>query len=148
MKLTEHLQMIMQTHAFKVYVQKQFEQFKKQNGFGKWLAEYKRMEVSSLFEPSSIIKQYQQILNGKYEYGFICMQAINYICVNAIDSFSNILQNNDFCIMLNNTEIALDDDKEELIGLSFDEAISICKAMNEDIGNKIFFVYLNNTLID
>lgn len=139
---------IIKTRIFEVYAQKQFEQFKKQNGFGKWLAEYKRMEASCLFEPSSIVNQYQQILKGKYEYGFICMQAINYICVNALDSVTRFISNSDFQILLENGDIALDDDMEELIGLTFDEAMSICEAMNEDIGMKLYYVYSGKTLID
>lgn len=139
---------IIKTHIFKVYAQKQFEQFKKQNGFGKWLAEYKRMEASCLFEPSSIVNQYQQILKGKYEYGFICMQAINYICVNALDAVTRFISNSDFQILLENGDVALDDDMEELTGLTFDEAMSICEAMNEDIGMKLYYVYSGKTLID
>lgn len=139
---------IIKTHIFEVYAQKQFEQFKKQNGFGKWLAEYKRMEASCLFEPSSIVNQYQQILKGKYEYGFICMQAINYICVNALDAVTRFISNNDFQILLENGDVALDDDMEELTGLTFDEAMSICEAMNEDIGMKLYYVYSGKTLID
>lgn len=139
---------IIKTHIFEVYAQKQFEQFKKQNGFGKWLAEYKRMEASCLFEPSSIVNQYQQILKGKYEYGFICMQAINYICVNALDAVTRFISNSDFQILLENGDVALDDDMEELTSLTFDEAMSICEAMNEDIGMKLYYVYSGKTLID
>lgn len=115
-------------------------QFKKQNGFGKWLEEYKRMEKQGLLEPEKLRQQYIQVINNNYRLGFVCKQAIVYICAHALDAVKFGTETNKYGIYVISGEIAVDDNDLELKCLKYDDAIAICKSMNEEAEEELFYV--------
>jgi hypothetical protein len=116
------------------------DKFKKQNGFGKWLEEYKRMDKQGLFEPEKLRQQYIQVINNNYRLGFVHKQAIVYICVQALDAVKFGIETKNYSIYVISGEIAIDDNGLELKNLKHDDAITICKSMNEEAEEELFYV--------
>ena len=132
------------TPIFLKYVEHYYKRFRAQNGFGgRWLHEYQQMEKQGLFKPAVIRALYIKILNDTFTLGFIREQAIWYICVNAQDAAQAYLDNvesSSYKICVITGETAVDDDGDELIELTYDEAEQICKAMNEEAEEILFKV--------
>lgn len=124
-----------------VYVNK----FRATNGYGRWLAEYKRMDEQGMFKPEKLRELYIKILDGSNTLSYICWDAVHYICIQALDAAKAFASANLFDVRVITGEIAVNDDDEELTGLSMEEAISICNAMNEEAEELLFRVYNSNT---
>lgn len=129
------------------------ERFKKENGcygkpegkYGRWLAEYRRMDELGMLTPEKIREQYIKILDGSSTKSYIYWDAIYYIGMQALDAAKAFIETNSFDIRVITGEIAINDDDEELTGLSLEEAISICKSMNEEAEELLFKVYDSST---
>lgn len=121
------------------------DKFKASKGFGRWLAEYSRMDKQGLFTPKSLKEQYIKILKDVSTLQYIYWEAIHYIGAQALDATKEYFDNCYYDIRVITGEIAEDDNGEELIYLSLDEALSICKAMNEEAEELLFKVYNSST---
>lgn len=132
---------IIHTNIFLRFVAAYFQKFKRSNGRGRWLAEYRRMEEQGMFEPKKLRALYIDILKDTSKLSFIYWDAINYICVQALDAAKTYVETNLFEIRVITGEIAFDDSDKELKELSIEEAISICKTMNKEAEENLFMVY-------
>ena len=121
------------------------DKFKASNGYGKWLVEYQRMEDTGMFKPEALKKLYIGMLNGSSTESYIIKDAVNYICSQALDATKAYISTNLFDIKVITGEIAVNDDDEELINLSLEEALDMCKAMNDEAEELLFKVYYHNT---
>ena len=98
-----------------------------------------------MFKPENIREQYIKILNGTSRLSYIYRDAIHHIGIQALDAIKAFVSTDSFEIRIITGEIAFDDNDEELTGLSMEEAISICNAMNEEAEELLFRVYNSNT---
>jgi hypothetical protein len=115
------------------------DKFITEKGYGKWLAEYQAMLEAGQFRPGFLRSAYICIKQGKAEsFGFIKFDAINHICVLALDATRNMLSNERYAIQLITGEIAVDDNDVELTGLQLEEAMTLCKEMNEEAEEELF----------
>lgn len=120
--------------------------FKANNGYGKyWLKEWTRMEEQGMFKPEKLRELYIKILDGSNTLTYIYWDAVNCIGVQALDAAKAIVSMTVYDIRVITGEIAVNDDDEELTGLSMDEAIFICNAMNEEAEELLFKVYNSST---
>ena len=124
-----------------VYVNK----FRATNGYGRWLAEYKQMDEQGMFKPEKLRELYIKILDGSNTLSYIYWDAVHYICIQALDAAKAFALTNSFEIRVITGEIAFNDDDEELKDLSMEEALTICKAMNDEAEELLFRVYNSNT---
>lgn len=129
------------TNLFLKFISKYVEEFRKSNGRGRWLAEYKRMDENGQFKPEVLRSLYIDILKNKSSLPFICWDAVNYICVYAFDATKAYIDSCSYEIRVVTGEIAFSDDDKELVGLSKEEALSTCKAMNDEAEEILFVVY-------
>lgn len=132
---------IIRTPQFLKFISVFAAKFKKQNGYGRWLIEYEQMDKRGFFKPEKLRDLYIKILSDTFQYSFIVKDAVNNICVQALDATKAYAINNSFEIRIITGEIATDDDEQELTGLSIEEAICICDAMNEEAEELLFRVY-------
>lgn len=119
--------------------------FKEHNGYGRWLVEYRQMEEQGMFKPEKLKELYIKILDGSSTLSYIQWDAVNYICAQALNVAKTFTTINPFEIRLITGEIALDENDEELKDLSMEEALSICKAMNDEAEEVLFRVYNSDT---
>lgn len=124
-----------------IYVNK----FKATNGYGRWLAEYQRMDEQGLFKPEKLRELYVDILNSVSTLPYICWDVVYRICIQALDATKIFAFKNSFDIRVITGEIAVNDNGEELTDLSLEEAINICNSMNEEAEELLFRVYNSNT---
>jgi hypothetical protein len=136
---------VVYTDQFLRFVAVYANKFRVTNGYGRWLAEYKRMDEQGMFKPEKLRELYIKILDGPNTLSYICWDAVHYICVQALDATKAFVSANSFEIRVITGEIAVNDDYEELTSLSMEEAISICNAMNEEAEELLFRVYNSNT---
>ena len=129
------------TDQFLRFVAVYANRFKAAKGNGRWLAEYKRMDEQGMFKPEKLRELYIKILDGSNTLSYIYWDAVHYICTQALDA----TKANSFEIRVITGEIALSDDDKELKDLSMKEAITICKAMNDEAEEYLFRVYNNIT---
>lgn len=129
------------TDQFLRFVAVYANRFKAAKGNGRWLAEYKRMDEQGMFKPEKLRELYIKILDGSNTLSYIYWDAVHYICTQALDA----TKANSFEIRVITGEIALSDDDKELKDLSMEEAITICKAMNDEAEELLFRVYNSNT---
>lgn len=115
--------------------------FKANRGFGKWLEEYKRMEDTGMLKPVSLRDQYIRILHDNYQYSFVCKQAVFSICTDALDATKGFISSNSWQIRVITGEIAIDDDGNSLIDLTFEQATKKCKEMNEEAEEELFKIF-------
>lgn len=115
--------------------------FKATKGYGRWLVEYARMEKSGMFKPEKLRELYIKILDGTNKLSYIYWDAVNSICVQALDAAEAYIAASSYDIRVITGEIAVNGDDEELINLSLDEATLICKTMNEEAEELLFKVY-------
>lgn len=132
---------VIYTQQFLKFVAINVKSFRESKGFGRWLAEYDRMDANGWFKPEKLRELYLSILKDNFKYSFIIKCAVNYICSPALDAAKSYAKMNSFEIRLITGEIAINNDDEELIDLSLDEAVSICSAMNEEAEEILFKVY-------
>ena len=135
---------VIYTDQFLRFVAVYANRFRMTKGFGRWLAEYKRMDEQGVFEPEKLRELYIKILDGSNTLSYIYWEAVHYICIQALDAAKAFALSNSFEIRVITGEIAFNDD-EELKNLSMEEALAICKAMNDEAEEHLFDVYNSNT---
>lgn len=137
---------VIYTDQFLKFVEHYVKEFKKYNGYGKyWLKEWTRMEENGMFKPEKLRELYIKILDGSNTLSYIYWDAVNCICIWALDAAKAFALTNSFEIRVITGEIAFNDDDEELKDLSMEEALTICKAMNDEAEELLFRVYNSNT---
>ena len=144
-KKTVEIPQVIYTDQFLRFVVVYVNKFRATNGYGRWLAEYKRMDEQGMFKPEKLRELYIKILDGSNTLSYIYWDAVHYICIQALDAAKAFASANSFDVRVITGEIAVNDDDEELTGLSMEEAISICNAMNEEAEELLFRVYNSNT---
>ena len=143
--MTECLKII-NTPQFLKFIEHYVKEFKETNGYGRWLAEYERMSQTGMLKPENIREQYISILNKTSKLSYIYWDAINCIGIQAFDATKAFMSiNSSYEIRTISDKIVIDDSDEELSDLSLEEALSICKAMNEEAEELLFKVYNSNT---
>lgn len=128
---------------FLKFVEVYAKKFKAQNGFGRWLHEYQDMDARGLFAPVILKALYIKILLDKFYLGFIREQAVFYIGVHAQDAAEAYYKAREdylYKITVITGETALDDDDDEYINLEYDEAVEICKALNDEAEEELFYI--------
>lgn len=136
---------IINTSQFLRFAAVYANKFKANKGYGRWLAEYERMDKANMFKPEKLRELYIDILKDTSTLSYIYWDAVHYICIQALDAAKTFASANSFDVRVITGEIAVNDDDEELTGLSMEEAISICNAMNEEAEELLFRVYNSNT---
>ena len=144
-KKTVEIPQVVYTDQFLRFVAVYANRFKATNGYGRWLAEYRRMDEHGWFKPEKLRELYIDILKGASTLSFIYKDAVHYICIQALDATKTFASVNSFDIRVITGEIAINDNDEELTGLSMEEAISICDSMNEEAEEMLFRVYNSST---
>lgn len=144
-KKTVEIPQVIYTDQFLRFVAIYANRFKASNGYGKWLVEYKRMDESGWFKPEKLREFYADILKGTSTLSFIYKDVVCYICIQALDAAKTFALTNSFEIRVITGEIAFNDDDEELKDLSMEEALAICKAMNDEAEELLFRVYNSST---
>lgn len=144
-KKTAEILQVIYTDRFLRFAAVYANRFKATNGYGKWLAEYRQMDERGWFKPEKLRELYADILKDTSTLSYIYWDAVHYICIQALDAAKAFVSANSFEIRVITGEIAFDDNGEELTGLSMEEAISICNAMNEEAEELLFRVYNSNT---
>lgn len=144
-KKTVEIPQAIYTDQFLRFVAVYANRFKASNGYGRWLAEYRRMDEHGWFKPEKLRELYVDILKDTSTLSYIYWDAVHYICVQALDAAKTFALTNSFEIRVITGEIAFNDDDEELKDLSMEEALTICKAMNDEAEELLFRVYNSNT---
>lgn len=136
---------VIYTDQFLKFVEHYAKEFKKYNGYGKyWLKEWTRMEENGMFKPEKLRELYIKILDGSNTLSYIYWEAVHCICIQALDAAKAFALTNSFEIRVITGEIAFNDNDEELKDLSMEEALAICKAMNDEAEELLFRVYNSN----
>lgn len=136
---------VIYTNQFLKFVAYYAANFKEHNGYGRWLAEYRRMEERGMFKPEKLRELYIKILDGSNILSYIYWDVVHFICIQALNAAKAFVIASSFEIRVITGEIAFNDDDEELKGLSMEEALFICKAMNDEAEELLFRVYNSNT---
>ena len=137
---------VVYTNQFLRFVEYYAKEFKKYNGYGKyWLKEWTRMEENGMFKPEKLRELYIKMLDGSNTLSYIYWNAVHCICIQALDAAKAFALTNSFEIRVITGDIAFNDNDEELEGLSMEEALAICKAMNDEAEELLFRVYNSNT---
>lgn len=136
---------IINTSQFLRFAAVYANKFKANKGYGRWLAEYRQMDEHGWFKPEKLRELYVDILKDTSTLSYIYWDAVHYICVQALDAAKTFALTNSFEIRVITGEIAFNDDDEELKDLSMEEALAICKAMNDEAEELLFRVYNSNT---
>lgn len=144
-KKTVEIPEVIYTDQFLRFVAVYANRFKATNGYGRWLAEYKRMDEQGMFKSEKLRELYIKILDDSNTLSYIYWDAVHYICIQALDAAKAFALTNSFEIRVITGEIAFDDNDEELTGLSMEEALTICKAMNDEAEELLFRVYNSST---
>lgn len=144
-KKTVEIPQVIYTDQFLRFVAVYANRFKATNGYGRWLAEYRRMDEQGMFKPEKLRELYIKILDGSNTLSYIYWDAVHYICVQALDAAKTFALTNSFEIRVITGEIAFNDGDEELKDLSMEEALAICKAMNDEAEELLFRVYNSDT---
>lgn len=134
---------ILYSSIFLKFVEHYAKKFREQNGYGRWLHEYADLESKGMFKPAIIRDQYIKMLKGQFYLGYIRGTAFWYIGVyaqEAAEAYYNSISSSLYKVCVITGETALDEDGDEYIELSYDEAIQICKALNEEIDENLFEV--------
>jgi hypothetical protein len=110
-------------------------------GWGRWLHEYQVMEKQGLFKPNIFKVLYIKELKGTLNMGFIREEPIHYVGLSAIDAtkaYYDAKESYLYKICVITGEIAQDDDGDEYIELTYDEATQICKSLNDEAEEILF----------
>ena len=131
------------TGQFLKFVSLYAKQFKANNGYDKWLVEYQEMDKLHWFDTPMILRDiYIDILLNNSTQPYIIRDAVYYICTQALEAAKALLSRQLFDIRLITGEIALDDNDNELTGLLFENATTLCKTMNDEAEEILFKVTL------
>ena len=103
------------------------------------------MEENGMFKPEKLRELYIKILDGSNTLSYIYWDVVHCICIQALDAAKAFALTNSFEIRVITGEIAFNDDDEELKDLSMEEALTICKAMNDEAEELLFRLYNSNT---
>lgn len=104
-------------------------------GLGRWIKEYDVMMKQGLLAPKVVRALFIKNLTGVSHVNFHVDQVIYYIGVNARDAAQHFIDekiNSLYEIRLITGEIMTDDDDEPYTKLEYEEAVQICKAINEE----------------
>lgn len=115
--------------------------FIKRRGFGRWLKEYQDMEKQGLFAPRVLRLFYIQILGNTFKLDFQKEQAVWDICCCARDAAEAYIDeriNALYDIRVITGELAYDDDDDPYTDLTYEEAVQIVKALNEEAEEELF----------
>lgn len=144
-KKTVEIPQVVYTDQFLRFVAVYANRFRATKGYGRWLAEYKRMDEQGMFKPEKLRELYIKILDGSNTLSYIYWDAVHYVCVQALDAAKTFALTSSFEIRVITGEIAFNDDDEELKDLSMEEALAICETMNDEAEEHLFDVYNSNT---
>lgn len=128
---------------FLKFVEHYAKKFRARNGYGRWLHEYQDLENRGMFKPAIIRDQYIKMLKDQFYLGYIKGTAFWYIGVYAQEAAEKYYDNVDsylYKICVITGETAVDEDDDEYIELSYDEASQICKALNEEAEEELFII--------
>lgn len=128
---------------FLKFVEHYAKKFRARNGYGRWLHEYQDLENRGMFKPAIIRDQYIKMLKDQFYLGYIKGTAFWYIGVYAQEAAEKYYDNADsylYKICVITGETAVDEDDDEYIELSYDEASQICKALNEEAEEELFII--------
>ena len=128
---------------FLKFVEHYAKKFRARNGYGRWLHEYQDLENRGMFKPAIIRDQYIKILKDQFYLGYIKGTAFWYIGVYAQEAAERYYDSIDsylYKICVITGETAVDEDDDEYIELSYDEASQICKALNEEAEEELFII--------
>lgn len=134
---------VLDSPIFLKFVEHYAKKFRAQNGYGRWLHEYKDLEARGMFKPAIIKDQYIKMLKGQFYLGYIRGTAFWYIGTCAQEAAEAYCDNIDsylYKICIITGEIAVDEDDDEYIELSYDEATQICKSLNDEAEEELFVV--------
>ena len=134
---------VIEKPQFLKFIEVYAKRFIANNGFGRWLYEYKDMEARGLFKPTILKALYIKILKGEFRLSFIREQAIYYIGVSAqeaAEAYYKARETYLYKITVITGETAVDDYDDEYTELEYDEAVEICKALNDEAEEELFFV--------
>lgn len=134
---------ILNAPIFLKFVEHYTSVFRANNGYGRWLHEYQDLENRGMFKPAIVRDQYIKMLKGQFTLGYIRGTAFWYIGVyaqDAAEAYYTSIDTSMYKICVITGEIALDEDGDEYIELSHDEAAQICKALNEEAEEELFVI--------
>ena len=132
---------IVKEPIFLKFVEHYAKRFRARNGFGRWLHEYQDMEAKGLFSPKILRAFYIQICTDKFDLGFIKDEAVWYICSQAVDAAKAYIEervNSTYRIVVLTGEQAEDEDGDPYTDLTYEEAVEICQALNEEAEEELF----------
>lgn len=141
--MTHKISDVLDKPMFLKFVEHYTKKFRAQNGYGYWLHEYQDLENRGMFKPAIIRDQYIKMLKGQFYLGYIKGTAFWYIGVHAQEAAERYYDNVDsylYKICVITGETAIDEDDDEYIELSYDEASQICKALNEEAEEELFII--------
>ena len=141
--MTHKISDVLDKPMFLKFVEHYAKKFRAQNGYGRWLHEYQDLENRGLFKPAIIRDQYIKMLKDQFYLGYIKGTAFWYIGVYAQEAAERYYDNIDsylYKICVITGETAVDEDDDEYIELSYDEASQICKALNEEAEEELFII--------
>ena len=99
-KKTVEIPQVIYTDQFLRFVAVYANRFKATNGYGRWLAEYRRMDEHGWFKPEKLKELYVDILKDTSALSYIYWDAVHYICVQALDAAKTFALTNSFEIRL------------------------------------------------
>ena len=141
--MTHKISDVIYKPMFLKFVEHYAKKFRARNGYGRWLHEYQDLENRGLFKPAIIRDQYIKMLKDQFYLGYIKGTAFWYIGVYAQEAAEKYYDNVDsylYKICVITGETAVDEDDDEYIELSYDEASQICKALNEEAEEELFII--------
>lgn len=141
--MTHKISDVIYKPMFLKFVEHYAKKFRARNGYGRWLHEYQDLENRGMFKPAIIRDQYIKMLKDQFYLGYIKGTAFWYIGVYAQEAAEKYYDNIDsylYKICVITGETAVDEDDDEYIELSYDEASQICKALNEEAEEELFII--------
>ena len=130
-----------ETPIFLKFVEHYLNDWLKHYGWGRWLHEYQVMYEQGLFKPKIFKALYIKELEGTLHMGFIREEPIHYVGVYAIDATKAYYDSKEsylYKICVITGETAMDEDGDEYVELTFDEATQICKSLNDEAEEELF----------
>lgn len=140
-KKVKEIPSVINTQCFLWFVSYYLYIFRKNQGYGRWLKEYQRMDEMKWFEPKKLRELYIEILKDQSDLTYIYWDAVNSICSQALYNTNGFIATQNYEIRTITGAIALDDNDLELTGFTLNYALKACKAMNEGAEEELFRVY-------
>ena len=110
-------------------------------GLGRWIKEYQDMVEKKMFAPRVLRFLYLQIIANTSKLDFQREQVVWYICSYARDAAEAYIEereNSLYDIRVITGELAYDDDDDPYTDLTYEEAIQIVEALNEEAEEELF----------